>query len=90
MLDGLCGMIENVCSDDQLELFSFDEIAADRGSLVLRYRLPPGFDEARATAIGARAFALQVRSSVSCIQCGKIVKIMPLPDEPARCAHHRG
>jgi hypothetical protein len=88
MIDGFLGMIEIICSEQEISRIFIDEVSNDHGSLVLRYRLPPELDKDTVDQIGARAFAVQNRSVVCCVRCGRIVTKLPSGTMPILCSRH--
>jgi hypothetical protein len=89
LVSSFCTFLESTCSDEQLGSLVFDEICERDSGLVLRYRFEVPLRKEQIDIVGARAFAIQNRSAVSCVVCGRMVAQLPEVGDQMLCHGER-
>ena len=90
ILNELCALFEELCSDEQLSKLEVIQITKRFDSVWLNYVFRCLLTDDQTEVIDARVFAMRNRSRISCVICGKFAETLPLPMEEMLCARHIG
>jgi hypothetical protein len=88
LMDYFFSMLERICSDEELTSLTVCELGNLNGVLELDFDFEFPLPDDQAMRIASQIFAARNKSSVACVECGKIVEDFPEKGEEMLCTKH--